>query len=205
MAQINLLKQNTTGAVTQKIPSLIAKLLGVVFIAAIGYYAWLFFEMRSVERQSKDIEQQISKEKGSIVEVKQRDELLTRQLQLKELGSLMQAHTYWSSLLPELAKVTLKTASYTSIHAANDGELSLVVNVPGVAELDKFLQVFDRSEFNENFSDVSIGSISKTQDQGSLYTTFEVRMKFNPALLRYSEQGRLQGSANPKAQPQPIR
>ncbi len=188
MAQINLLKQKKAETdIWQLISSLSVKILAVGVLILVVYYGYLFIKTRSVASSTIELEQKMEQERQEIAKIPNRDELFVRQQQLKELKSLIGAHPYWSNLLPALAEATLKSSNFLTFRALADGTLSLSVTVPSIVDLDKFLQIFDIPKFNENFFDIKIGSIGRTQVGDTLQTTFDVRMRYNPVLLQYSD------------------
>jgi len=187
VAQINLLKQqDSTSNFGQFLPGLFVKVLTVAVICLFAYYGWLFLKAKKLVNNISAAEKTISDSKTQAATMPGRDELLTRQAQLKELSGLISKHTYMSQLIPALAKVTLKTAIYTSLKSAGDGNMTLSVALPDMNELDKFLQVFDRPEFSKNFNNLRIGSIHKVQSNGRLYYKFDVIMTYNTSLLNYN-------------------
>src|SRR3989344_6778773 len=147
MEQINLLKQ--TGS-PSNLKDIAPKYSIRIFLAILGllvaYYAWLLFDFRHT--QNKIFEQRAAVEKGrqESLSVPGRDELLTRQSQVNNLQPIIAQHTYWSQLFAELARVTLKTAGYSSLKADALGNLNLNVTVPSLADFDKYSQVFDVSD-----------------------------------------------------------
>lgn len=186
MAQINLLKQNSPSKnIADAVPGILVKLLIVILVGLLGYYAWLFYKTKAVGKNIVSLQESIAKEKKEIADQKDREELLTRQQQLQQLDSLITSHPYWSEVLPALAKVTLKSASYSNITATQEGYLIMSVKLPTLIDLDKFLQVFDLPEFSSNFSDVSIGAYHKVADGDKTSIVFEMKLKYNPKLLQY--------------------
>jgi predicted glycoside hydrolase/deacetylase ChbG (UPF0249 family) len=83
-----------------------------------------------------------------------------------------------------LARVTLKSTSYASIQATAEGLLNVSITAPTYEDLDKYLQVFDLPQYNEQFSEVKILSITKTQDENSVQNEMKLQLKFNPAFIR---------------------
>jgi hypothetical protein len=186
VAQINLLKQNKTSSFAQTgIVTILAKLSMVAVILLAIYYVWTFFRVRSVEGDIKALTERISVQKQELAQVEKRDEVLTRQAQLKELDGLISSHIYWSQLLPELAKVTLKQSTYLSFQAREEAGINLSVQVPTISDLDKFLQVFDSAKLNKYFSDLRIGAINKVQENENTFVRVDVQLKYNPELLKY--------------------
>ena len=187
MPEINLLKQNTSsGSFSDSAPKIFAWVLLLVLICLVGFYVWLYFQSKSIEEQAKTLQQSMANKKKEALEMEERDELLTRQAQLKALTGLVGGHVYWSQLLPEIAEVTLKTASYASLTAGGaDGRISLETTVPSLVDLDKFMQVFDLPQFNKNFNDIRIGGFNKAQTKDGSSIKFRVDMKYNPQIIQY--------------------
>ncbi len=188
MAQINLLKQTESSQHSWDIiPKIFARLFLLVLILLVIYYGWTVFSYGQVEKETVATQKKINDDKIAALSIPKRDEVLTRQLQLKTQEGLVSSHIYFSQLFPELARVTLKTASYSSLQAVADGSMTLNATVPSVDDLDKYLQVFDLPKFNENFSDIKIGGFHKASNLpgGSTALNFSVRMRFNPAVVQY--------------------
>lgn len=203
MAQINLLKQKTDNVEQASVfLGLFAKLLIAILIAALSYYVWLFFAVRSTDADITSVSRNISDIKSQALKNENRGELLARQQQLQQLDNLISAHPYWSSLLPSLAKVMLTKATLSNVKAENDGSIVLSTTLPSLEDLDKFLQVFDNAKFNQNFYDVKIGSFhllpasgappattggarTGTEPESSTIVKVDVSMKFNPQILIY--------------------
>ncbi len=187
MAQINLLKQAAPERNLWTIlPKVFAKILLAVLVVLLAYYGWLILESNKVAKNIVSVENQIVEQKKTGLNMPKRDEVLIRQQQMQGITDVVNSHVYWSKLLPALAKVTLKKASYSNIKVGTDGVLTMGVNVPTVADLDKYLQVFDLPAFNENFSDVRVGGYYKEQGKdNSSSIKFDVIMKYNPAIIQY--------------------
>lgn len=188
MAQINLLKQQKTigrGSLSF-LPGLFVKLLVLILAAVVAYYGWSIIKERQVKKETASLQKKVAENKAAAAQNPDRDELLTRQQQLLKLSTLLDNHVYWSQVMPELAKATLKTAHYNSLKVAGDNTLVLNVNVPNLSELDKFLQVFDLPEFSKNFSNIRVGAFHTSQNGDQTVINFEVKMAYNPALLKYN-------------------
>lgn len=186
MAQINLLKQKSTGSsLVEVLPTYLVWLFSVVLAGVLAYYGWLFYKMHSVSADISKTQDSITQTRNAIGQLKNTEELIARQQQLKALETLMDSHVYWSQLLPEIAKVTLKTASYSDLKMSSDGTVSLAVSVPTFEDFDKFLQVFDLPEVYANFNNVRVSSFNKIEGDNSTSIKFDVNMNFNQALLKY--------------------
>ncbi len=188
MAQINLLKQKSASQnIAQRLPGIISKLLIAALVLVLGFYVWTVLQMRSMDNQTIELQRQIAQAKSEVDGNENRNELLTRQEQLNEFNSLIDGHIYWSQIIPALADASLKSANFSNLKILDDGDLSLRVSVPSLAEMDKFLQIFDLPKFNKNFSNIRIGSFHKVPDKDKTVLSFEVRMKYNPVLIKYKE------------------
>jgi hypothetical protein len=182
--EINLLKQNTVSdSYVYLLPKIISRFLLFVLLGCVVYYGWLLFQINSTTASIEKTQQELQEVRTQANNQTNRDELLTRQLQLGQVETLINSHIFWSGFFPELAKVTLKTATYTSLKASTAGEVSLVVTVPNLSELDKFLQVFNNPKYNTNFYNVRIGEFHKVQHDNGTAINFDIRMNFNPAIL----------------------
>lgn len=187
MAQINLLKQTAPEInLWSMIPRIFAKVFLVAIILLVAYYGWLVVDSKRVAQSILDTQTLINKEKQEGLNLPKRQEVLVRQQQLQAVNEAVANHLYWTQLLPELAKVTFNQVHYSSIKADTEGLVTMNGSVPTIRDLDKYLQVFDLSDYNKNFSDVRIGSYSKTQGADNNTTVdFDVLMKFNPEVIQY--------------------
>jgi len=188
MAQINLLKQKTSSQnFWEFFPSLMVKILFLVVLAVIGYYVWLYLQIRSTENSIAEEKQASSLAGQGVKDVANRDEIYTRQAQLQQLDGLISKHLYWSYIFPALAKVTLKQAGYSSITVTSAGQISLSVTVADFDSIDKFIQVFDQPEFSQNFNNLKVGAFHKEGDNAGY--AFDAVLNFNKAIMNYQEPG----------------
>lgn len=190
MAQINLLKQTDSSQHSWEIiPKIFARLFLLILVLLVVYYAWIVISYGKTENNIAKTQAKINSDRAAAMSLANRNEVLTRQLQLKTQADLISKHIYFSQLFPELARVTLKTASYSSLQAVSDGTMTLNASVPSVDDLDKYLQVFDLPAFNQNFSDIKIGGFHKTPSTsgGPTILNFSVKMQYNPALIQYKD------------------
>lgn len=162
-----------------------SRLVLAVIVIMVGYYGWIFFRLKDINKQIGGLNERIAVQRNALAQVDRKDEVLTRQAQLKEFDKLIDNHVYWSQLLPELAKITLKQASYLSFQSGDDSTINLSVQLPDIAELDKLLQVFDLPKLNKYFRDVKIGGISKTQKEDQTFIRVEIQLKYDPNLIKY--------------------
>lgn len=185
MAEINLLKQNTRQQDLWKpLAGYLVKFLLVVIVGLLVYYGWLYLQTKGVSKKIGEAQIEIQQTKSAALSMAGRQELFTRQGQLQELQKLVNGHTYWSQVLPALAKVTLKSVSYLSFAASTIGEMQLSVVAPSLEEVEKFLQVFDSPNFNQNFSDVKISGLSINQSGQNKTVNFQLNLKYNSNLLK---------------------
>lgn len=167
------------------------RFLVLALLALVAYYIWLFIALNNTEKEINLNQNKIKTDTEAAMHVPKRDELLVRQIQLKELEGVISNHLYWSQLLPEIAKVTLKTASYSSLKVDKSNELVMTVTVPSLLEFDKYLQVFDNPDVNANFSNIRISGLHKIeqgtdfQNSNASPLSFVVNMKINSDLIKY--------------------
>lgn len=187
MAQINLLQQQQKANrdYIQTITSIVVRVLALGLVAVLVYYGYVFYQTHTESSAVQKLQANLDQDKLNLVNQKDQEELFTRQRQLQQLLALVNSHPYWSAVLPALAKVTLKSANYLTFTSVNDGSVSMSVSVPDMQTFDKFLQVFDLPEFNNNFYDIKVGSISRVQSKNQTLINFDVNMKYNAALLQY--------------------
>ena len=191
MAQINLLKQTTARpSFSNELYRFLPLLFAVALVGLIGYYGWLFYQDRNIETQRVAVLDKMETESQEALKNPRREELLTRQLQAKDLSSLVAAHLYWSQIFPVLAKVTLKKASYNTITIKpQDSSIQLSAEVPTLVDLDKYMQVFNLPQFNKFFSNVRIGGFSQVDAAGGKSIKFTVNMNYDHNLMQYQASG----------------
>lgn len=185
MAQINLLKQVGGGGSYKDLATkVILPIFLAVLVIVLGYYVYLFVNSNNLNKNISNLQQKITSDVQATVNSSSRAELLTRQQQLQVLKGLIANHVYWSQLFPKLAQVTLSKATYSAMQIdAAENSLSLNVTVPTLADLDKYLQVFNLPDVNKNFYNVSIGGFNNVQGNGSSEVQFQVKMFFDPSLI----------------------
>lgn len=186
MPQINLLGQENThrNAALTRLPLYLVRFFIVIFIAVIVYWGYLYVRVKLVVNQVSLAQADIIRIQKETLADKNRRELLVRQGQLSALDKLLKDQQYWSKFLPELARVTLKSASYLSFSAGKDGIARMSVTVPSYREFDEFLQVFDLPQFNSKFSDVTVSSIGKYQQGDTQSIRFDVAMHYDASFLK---------------------
>jgi hypothetical protein len=185
MADINLLSTNNESrGFRSKGAPLFVKILSVLLLLVVLYYGYLWFYSSRIQNQITEWKDKTAQVQAQAMNQKERKEVVTRQGQIQNLDQLIKNHVSWSYLLPELARVTLKSAVYSSISADEKGSLTLTVTAPNYADLDKYLQVFDLPQYNQQFSEVRILSINKIQNEDRVYTQMKIQLKFNPDFIR---------------------
>ncbi|HMQ01691.1 MAG TPA: hypothetical protein PKD79_01315 [Candidatus Doudnabacteria bacterium] len=185
MAEINLLEtQGRLNAVKEQGKRWLLRIATLIFVVALGVYGYLFFSDRSSQKQIRENRAVILQAQSDLENNRQRSELITRQGQLKSANKLLGEHLFWSGLLPELARVTLTSAQYSSIETGTEGDMFVTVTVPTYTDAEKFLQVFDLPEYNQQFSNVRVLALSQTQKDNVLQTSMRLQLILNPNLLR---------------------
>lgn len=105
MAQINLLKQSAPqGRLSGSVYKSLIWVIVVGFILIICYYAFLFWQTSDISSQMEKAQSQMAAAGQQAMTDPKRGELLTRQLQIKDLTGLIAGHLYWSQIFPELAR-----------------------------------------------------------------------------------------------------
>lgn len=186
MPQINLLGQENThrNATLIRLPLYLVRFFVLLFIAVLLYWAYLYVRVKLVVNKVAVAQADIIRIQKETLADKDRRELLVRQGQLSTLDKLLKDQQYWSKFLPELARVTLKSASYLSFSAGKDGTARMSVTVPTYREFDEFLQVFDLPQFNSKFSNVTVSSIGKYQQGDTQSVRFDVTMQYDVTFLK---------------------
>lgn len=188
MAEINLLhtEQSAAANIVGRGKYYVARLLTLLLVIVLLAYAYLFIDDKRTASAITKTQAKIAQAQSDALSNPFRGQVITRQGQVKELNTLIKGHLYWSYLLPELARVTLKSSKYTSIEADSTGELQLAVSVASYEEMEKILQIFDLPEYNQQFSNVKVTSINKTQDEQTGVVEIDVRLilTFNPEYIK---------------------
>lgn len=185
MADINLLDQESSvSKIKNQSKQWLSRIAGVILVLSLLLYGYLFYSSWSLNNQIGESQAKITQYQSELQNNKKRDELIARQGQLKYTNQLLDNHMYWSILLPELARVTLNSAKYTSIETNVEGELGLTVTVPSYSDAEKYLQIYDLPEYNKNFSNVRVMSLSKTEQDNLLKTTMRLRLTLDPTFLK---------------------
>jgi hypothetical protein len=185
MAEINLLEQhNTINTVKEQGKRWLLRLATLILLVILATYAYLFFSDRSAQKQIATNRSHIIEAQNQLENNKQRSELITRQGQLQSANKLLSEHLFWSGLLPELARVTLTSAQYSTIDTTSTGDLSITVSLPSYSEAEKYLQVFDLPEYNQQFSNVRVLALGREQKDDVLRTTMRLQLTMNPELLK---------------------
>lgn len=187
MANINLLGQENfqsqpkiTGEKIGTTLSVVGALILVLIVAA---YWWFVWQEKSVISDTADLKTKFAVLDKEVSSSPIRKEAILRQGQILELKQLLGGYTYWSRLLPELSKVTLKTSGYVSLTASSDKNLHLNVVMPDFAEFDKFLKVFDNSVYNTKFKNLKVVSAGRFQNEQGSGVRAEVEVQIKPELL----------------------
>lgn len=185
MSEINLLQtQSTFHQVKERGKRWLLRVVTLIFIVTLGLYGYLFYSDWSGQKKIAEHQSAIAEVQKDLENNAKRSELLVRQGQVKSANQLLANHLFWSGLLPELARVSLASAEYSSIETTAEGDLNLSVTLPTYSDAEKYLQVFDLPEYNKYFSNVRILSLSQAQKDKTLHTTMRLGLTLNPELLK---------------------
>jgi hypothetical protein len=185
MAQINLLKQQSPYAFSGGTLAIINKILILLMILGVGFYVWSYLKVKTLNQAIATQTTQIANQKTEFNKTPRSDEVITRQAQLKAQENLINAHVYWSQLLPEIAKVTMQGVNYLSLQTDAKNTVSLSLEVANMSDLDKFLQTLNSPLINKYFRDVKLGSVSKEQEDKREFLKVDILFSFNPSLIQY--------------------
>jgi hypothetical protein len=185
MSQINLLDSETKTSFRVNTYAWLSKAMAGLLVLVLLAYGVLYFMQNSRQKQVNEVRKKTIAAQKELVESTDRKELVTRQGQLNSLNPLLENHFYWSGLLPELARISLRQSTYVNIDAAGDGSIILNVKMPSYADLDKFLQVFDLPEYNRQFSNVRVLSINKEiSAESQIAYAMRVQLNFNTDFIK---------------------
>lgn len=186
MSEINLLGSDSAvnNVSSGMVPKLVARILMIALAVAVLIYIILYIVNYTTNSNLTTAQAQIQAVQSQALGNKERNELVTRQEQLLELDTLIDNHVYWSYLLPEVARVTLKSAKYSEITARSDGKMELSVNLPSYADVEKFMQIFDLPQYNQQFSNVRIVAIDNTQNGSTIETKLRLELTFEPSFIK---------------------
>lgn len=185
MPQINLLGQDTERSVGTlgRGPVYIVRIFALLFLLLLAAWGFLALRVKMNMSKANKVQADIRKVQDEIVAMPAWRQVVTRQGQVKAAEGLLDGQQFWSRLLPELARVTLQSASYLSFSADARGTARMSVSVPSYADFDKFLQVFDLPQFNDHFSQVTVSSVEKYQQGDSQLIRFDVAVTYDKAFL----------------------
>ncbi|MBP9686549.1 MAG: hypothetical protein KBD66_01990 [Candidatus Doudnabacteria bacterium] len=185
MPQINLLGQDAERSTTSfgKGPVYIVRVFALLFLLLLALWGFLVLRVKMNTTKAQELSASIQKAQDEIVAMPAWRQVVVRQGQVKAAEGLLDGQQFWSRLLPELARVTLQSASYLSFSADARGTARMSVSTPSYAEFDKFLQVFDLPQFNNQFSEVTVSSVEKYQQGDSQLIRFDVAVTYDTAFL----------------------
>lgn len=185
MSEINLLQtQSAFHQVKERGKRWLLRLMTLAFIVTLALYGYLFYRDWSGQKQISENQAVIAEVQSSLEKDQKRSELLVRQGQLQTVNQLLAEHSFWSGLLPELARITLVSAEYSLVETTPQGDLNITVTVPTYAEAEKFLQVFDLPEYNKYFSNVRVLSLGQSGKDGVSQTTMRIQLTMDQSLLK---------------------
>ncbi len=185
MAEINLLDNQAPSSVIKAQGKLwLVRLITTLFALVVLVYVALLIFGWVTSRSIDQAKETVAKYQADFKNNKDREEVITRQGQLKNANQLIAGHRYWSPVLPELARVTLTSATYSSITVDVKDGLDLTVNTPSYEEAEKYLQVFDLPEYNKQFSNVKLLTLTKSEGNNKIQTTMRLHLTVNPSLYK---------------------
>lgn len=188
MPEINLLNTEVKRAsIPEEIFLWLMRLLAFILLLAFLYFGYTLFALSRTNASINDEEQKIDQATQDIINNSSRDEVVTRQGQLQQVDTLIQDHVYWSKFFPELARVTLQSAVYSTFSANPDGTAIVTVLVPDYATLDNYLQVFDLPDYNKTFSNVRLVSTTNAPAETGGGIQARISLKYNPEYLKKSK------------------
>ncbi|MEZ4180649.1 MAG: hypothetical protein R3B41_04045 [Candidatus Doudnabacteria bacterium] len=186
MADINLL--NSEHSKVEFIASsgsrIVFRLAILLAIAVFAYYGYLFLSSIATRNNLVKAQTKVDDYTEQINQNTSRQELLTRQGQLNSVNLVLSKHLLWSELLPELARVTVRSAKYTNISVDQPGTVQLSIEFPNYAEADKYLQVFNLPQYNKYFSNVRVASMVKSQSESGSYIAMLLDLTYDESLLK---------------------
>lgn len=186
MAEINLLnsERESHHSITASSKKWLLRLVTVIFVLAIAFYGYLFFNSWRTEKSIAKATKSVQEFQNTINNNSKRQELITRQGQLNAVNDLLDKHLSWSVILPELSRVTIRSAKYSNMDFSEGGSLELTVTLPSYAEADKYLQVFNLPQFNRQFSNVTVMSLTRGQDENLTETVLRLQLEYNIDFLK---------------------
>lgn len=186
MADINLLQTPSahTSTISTRGRVFLSRLLMFILIVVVLSFGLLKFLTWQSGKSITETQARVAAAQSEALNNKDRKELITRQGQLKALNNLVDDHMYWSYFLPELSKVTLRSAAYSQISMDEQGKLLVTVTLPTYEDLEKYMQIFDLPEYNQHISNVKILSITRQQLTDSLQTVVRLELTFDSAYLK---------------------
>lgn len=192
MPSINLLGQNDQGkqqfAIKSGFGRAMSSLGAILLLFSVFAYGFLAFDESRRGSEIDSIRAEIQSIEAQVTSSTELREILVRQGQVKGFQKVATDYSYWSRLLPELARVTLKTGGYASVNVDSDYQLRLGLVLPDFADFDKYLQVFDNPQFNKNLYNVRVVAASKYQSDQTKGVKVELEISVKPDLLRVSEE-----------------
>ncbi len=185
MAEINLLDTQAPSSVLKAQGKIwLVRMITTVFILVVLAYVFLLVFGWLTDRSIGEAKDSVAKLQSDFKSNPDREQLITRQGQLKNANQLLANHHYWSPVLPELARVTLASAKYSSILVDIKDGLELTVTTPSYEEAEKFLQVFDLPEYNTKFSNVKLLALTKAESDNVLQTNMRLHLTVDPSLFK---------------------
>src|SRR4051812_31708961 len=114
MSDINLLQSNKTESHDSSKLIQVLNIVGmVILVLALIAAAVVYFGSRSTAKKISDLNDKVAQARTSIQTIAAYPVLVSEQTKIKDLKILLDKHLDWSQVLPDIFKVTLKSASYS--------------------------------------------------------------------------------------------
>ena len=187
MPDINLLKGHklpqgfqTVRRIPQGTGKVTLIVLLILVVLELGLYGMLRVNKNNVVLDTAQKEQEISQLKSSIEsQADEINEAVAGQFTAQTFAELFEKHIYWTKVLEEMGKVTLKTVSFQNLQGGSE-EAEFIVSgtAASFSEVGKFLLGFETSK---NFETVEL--LSTEPDQVAGFVQFEVKVQMDKNLL----------------------
>lgn len=152
----------------------------ILVVLELGLYGVLQVKKNNVESEIVQKEEEISQLKSAIdSQADEINEAIAGQFTVATFSTLLESHIYWTKVLEEIGKVTLKTVSFKSLQAGSgEAEFLVTGSATNFSEVGKFLLGFETSK---NFKNVKLLSTNPGQTFGTVQ--FEVKVQMDKDLL----------------------
>jgi hypothetical protein len=188
MADINLLQNsNLQSSGSQRLFKSLGA-IGVTLLAlSIVIYVGLFLLSLRTQAQTDEVVKARTEIENKIKQQENYTPLVTRQEKAKNLKTLLDNHLVWSDVVPNFAKYTLNTATFTKFAANVDGTTTISGTVPSFEELSKMMKAFQMGS-NDYIKDVKLTSVALGSETDN-NITYSIKVTFNSEKLKLAKPG----------------